>query len=132
MYNSVYEFIPYFESKPTVGTWEGLEDLAAGVLTFPVVNYHPDFSRFVEACMASGIMDVDYVTILSERNCQHLPCDEALEFIKQADMLLCRAVLTKCLRQERFNTGSWLRNTDSGIFLALLKRLKELDTNEEV
>lgn len=126
MYEVLYQYISYFEKQPDVGYWKKSEGNDNGCIVIPTMIYYPEFSEFVKACVGTDVMNVDYISVLDENNCLHLSRDEALERIRSADLTVCRAILTKCLREERFNEGSWEINAKNGIFLSLLKRLKEL------
>ena len=88
---------------------------------YPV--YTDEFYAFIDAVHASGIMMRDYIAQLNGR----FPEQKwGIEDIKGADMCTLRAMLTKCVRSERFGDGRWAWYTKGGYFLAILQRVGEL------
>lgn len=132
MYKTVCQFIPYSETKPTVGVQESYDDLGTNCLILPAVNYCSDFLLFVYACSASGVTDIDYLSVMLEYNWHNFSCKEAKQLIQSAIALLFRAILTKCLRQERFNMESQIQSADNVISFSQIKRFEELNTDTEV
>ena len=65
----------------------------------------------------------DYVGYLEEK----FPRKQwAINDIEAADLTTLRAMLTKCVRVERFYEGSWGKFAKDKVFLAILRRLEKL------
>ena len=88
---------------------------------YPV--YEDELNTFIEDVYHSGILMRDYVGYLEEK----FPGKQwTTDDIETANLTMLRAMLTKCVRVERFYEGSWGKFARDGYFLAILRRLEKL------
>jgi Family of unknown function (DUF6508) len=111
--DELLRFLPLFEQpgRPFVERWEG---------QFPV--YCSDVQEFFRLAARGCWHDYEYVRSEAARILE----DESL--IGVATLGQIRAVLTYCVRGERFCDGSWESALQSGRIVLLLRRLKVLRT----
>lgn len=120
-------FIPYFEnlSPDTAVKWDGggKRDDGTIYLSYPV--YDSKFMKFIDSFYHSSIVDYDYKNTLEK----HYGDGEGInmhEIVKTADINQLKAILTECVRVERFCDGAWANYIKSDLFLDILRRLKNL------
>lgn len=127
-FEKIYGYISYFESLDVENAcqWQQGERLKDGSYTFGYPVYEDKFLQFIDDISRSNLMDISYGETLQKYG---LEMNHGLaEQIETADLPLAKAILTCYVRQERFCDGLWETAVNSGIFLALLKRLKSLLT----
>ena len=117
-------FISYFENidPDKACQWKGGEKREDGVITMPYPIYEKEFMEFVETFYKSEISLHDYQNELNQR----VPDWQTVNMnaiVETADFELIRAILTKCIRVERFCDGAWDSSIRSGLFLDILRRL---------
>ena len=120
-------FIPYFENVDLdkVCQWGGGEKDEEGVIQMPYPKYDDEFNQFIETFDETKLQCFDYTNQLEQR----VPDWQSInicEVIRTADFNLVRTILTKAIRAERFCDGAWANSIESGLFLEILRRLKEL------
>ncbi|WP_026690261.1 DUF6508 domain-containing protein [Alteribacter aurantiacus] len=82
-----------------------------------------DLSAFLEDAYESGCMIHHYNELITK--------EITIENIKTAEEMEARAMLTYCIRSDRFVEGSACEYAENGTFLALLVRLKEHEGDGE-
>ena len=124
-------YIPYFETvnPDDVCKWGGGEKREDGVLTMPYAIYSDKLKAFIKDVYDSGVMVKEYSNEL-KRLIPDWQTVDIQEVVKTADLYMLRVILTKCIRVDRFNEGSLGRSVQSGLVLAILKRMQELKISE--
>ena len=79
-------------------------------------DYHPDVRTFFQQ-MSSFWNDYDYVQKMEALN---------LDDLATFDLAQIKTVLTKVTRGERFHDGLWQQVIQSGLFVAIQERLRQL------
>jgi hypothetical protein len=100
--------------------WHGTEKTAEGHWTFSWPEYHPVVSALFQAASKPCWTDFEYQ---SRDPAQKLQQDD---FIENASLAEIRALLTFCVRGERFCDGHWGAMIESGYLLRILKRIEVL------
>ncbi len=113
-YNRIFSYLDYLAAEDSkVGS------VMQGNLNKAQVLYSCDFVSFIGEVYKTDLPDPEYLE-------SHLPADSKPEdYIEKADLRLLRAILTYCLRQERFCEGYWLEAFREGYFLRILSSVKE-------
>ena len=123
-------FIPYFENidPDKMCKWTDMKKNEDGVMTLPYPVYSEEFMTFIDAFYKSGLSVSNYQDELNRRipDWQTKDIHKAIE---TADIELVIIVLTKLVRVERFSDGAWDNAIRSGLFLAILRRVKSLTIN---
>jgi|GEM_PF-467081 len=124
---SLCSFIPCFEhmSPDEACQWVEMKKNKNGVITLPYPVYSDDFLKFISAFYQSGLLAGNYQDELNQR----IPDWETIDIktvIETADFEMTIIVLTKLVRVERFSDGAWDHAIRSGLFLAILRRLKHI------
>jgi len=81
--------------------------------------------QFVEEFQKSCLVDYTYMQTIEQRT-PDFPEVDIHEAIETADLELMKAIMTRFVRAERFCDGAWDGAIRGGIFLAGLRRLREL------
>lgn len=121
----LYTYMGYFESNPAY-QWSGGKQ-KDGTITMPYPNYDKTLIEFTELPYDLGFMDYNYHDTLASYGCT--VDDELIEVIATANTELILAVLTAYIRGERFCDGLWVSCVQNGVFVAILRRLKELEAS---
>ena len=93
------------------------------VLILETPEYPETFEAFVQAFYNSALPVADYPAYLSGKIPEGT---ELAAAIADMDLDTLKALLTKYIRQERFDPGSWAISIQSKIFLQILTRLQHL------
>jgi len=120
-YDQLLEYISYFEQE---GNEYGKCIFTHN--TMPYYDYDSKLTSFIRCISESDLMRVDYLSCIDISNNVHIT-----EGIEKADFELLKAMFTYFNRQERFQEGLWASAAKRGIFLRLLKRLKQLLVNDK-
>jgi hypothetical protein len=115
-YEQILEYIGYFEAKSNE---YGKEIFTPNTMAYWV--YDNKLESFMRCISVSDLIRVDYLSIIDMPNSVQIT-----EEIETADFGLLKALFTYYNRQERFQEGLWAVAAESGIFLRLLNRLKEI------
>jgi hypothetical protein len=109
----------YMDGFSPVKKWNGgrQED---GTFTMPYPDYDPLVEEFYRTISAGGWLDHDYH---SEQAYQMIRDENA---IKTASLPQIKAMLTFCVRGERFSDGHWAEMIEKGYIRRLLERLDEI------
>jgi hypothetical protein len=119
--NELLEFLPILNnnvSGPTA-TWGGGEVDDEGVFTLPFPIYEPWVSEFFTVAAKPCWSEPNYEYTFT-RLCEHR------ELIREASLSEIRAVLTGCVRGERFCTGHWQNVIEDGTVREVLDRLEQI------
>jgi len=121
-------FITYFENidPDKACRWVDMKKSEDGVITLPYPVYSDDFMKFIDAFYESGLSVSNYQDELSRR----VPDWQTIDIqkvIETAEFELVRIILTKLIRVERFHDGAWDNAIKSGLFLAILRKLKYME-----
>ena len=123
-FQSLLKYINYFESASNQEISNPSQKnpfIKEFVSHYPV--YEDELNTFIEDVYHSEILMRNYVSHLEEK----FPVKQwAINDIDAADLTTLRAMLTKCIRIERFYDGSWGTYAKDGYFLAILRRLEKL------
>jgi hypothetical protein len=86
--------------------------------------YEDRLMQFIDDFIKSGLVDYNYPQTIEQR----IPnaYQDMWKFIETADFELIKAILTRCIRAERFCDGAWADCVYNGVFLAILRRLEIL------
>lgn len=114
-------FLPAFEEQGRkFAVWEGGKKDERGVMTMPYPVYAEEVNRFFALASQRHWIDYDYLA----KSPHEILADP--ERLSVADITQMKAVLTFCLRGERFCDGHWESLLVSGTLAAVLRRLKDL------
>ena len=105
--------------KPVV-QWKGGEKLPDGSTHVPWPEYNSAVMEFFEKAAQPAWADYDYLAKVEGS------MTKAQDTIKTASLSELRAVLTYCVRGERFGDGHWAAMVESGMIRSILERLQEL------
>ena len=123
-FQSLLKYIDYFESASNQKISNKSQKnpfIKEFVSHYPV--YDDELNTFIEDVYHSEILMRDYIGHLAEK----FPGKQwTFDDIEAADLTTLRAMLTKCVRAERFYDGSWGKFAKDGYFLAILRRLEKL------
>ncbi len=118
------EYIAFFEQTPIEELYEG-EGIARRGDTLSGVGYayHPKVYDFAEQFQNSRLVERDYIGVLkaSGKN-----AEEWMEEIESMDLPTLKALLTYCIRGERFCDGFWISLLREKTFARILKRIREV------
>lgn len=124
MIKKLFKFIAYFEDEHAeFYKWVSNKD-SDFPMRYPV--YDEKLLDFVQTVSESGILRTDYLSFLNEKvgSLEH-----PLEVIKETnDPEILIAMLTYFIRQERFYEGLWAKAVDERIFLQILLKLRDLES----
>ena len=120
-------FLPllYKDGFSPVKKWHGGDKDQNGVITMPWPEYQSVVKEFFRVASSECWTDYDY---LSASAGQTLDDEDA---VKTADLDQIKAMLTFCVRGERFCTGHWNAVIENGYIRLVLERLAELESNRE-
>lgn len=121
--DAILAYLPIFDApgfEPIV-RWNGGRDEATKVITLPWPTYEPSVQAFFHALSEDYWRDDNYnegqATSRMIRDPERIGC-ASLEEI--------RAMLTFCVRGERFCDGLWGKMIKQGVIRRILARLREL------
>lgn len=115
-------YLPLLED-PKFRIYENEPDRMPGetnVIRIDGPSYSPPVSEFLRAAAAPAWNNTDY----QRKNAGEMLVDP--RNVAVASLQDIRALLTFCVRAERFCEGSWGERIESGSILSILRRLKEL------
>ena len=114
-------FLPrlYAEGFSPVVQWEGGEKLEDGSITLPYPKYDPFVEEFFRH-VSSKWLDYEY----DPGQAYQMLKDE--NRVKAASLAEIKAMLTFCVRGERFSDGHWAAMIEQGYIRRLLERLNEI------
>lgn len=120
--DELLEFLPAFEDprRSFVVRWAGGEATEDGAVTMPHPVYTREVTDFFGLASQECWLDPEYLAVDPAR----MLADDAA--IRAATMEQVRAMLTYCVRAERFGDGNWEAFLRSGRIAALLRRLEAL------
>jgi len=120
-------YISYFENvtSEVACQWVDSEKNDDGAVQFRYPMYEKAFDDFVHAFYESDLAVPNYSEALERRFPDWQTADWKVA-IQSADFELVMAMLTKCIRVERFCEGAWDSYIRKGLFLDLLLRLEAL------
>ncbi len=115
-------FLPrlYAPGFKPVDQWKGGEKLPDGSTHVPWPEYNAAVREFFEKAEQPAWADYDYLAKVEDSMI------EATDTIKMASLSEIRAMLTYCVRGERFSDGHWEAMVESGVIRSILERLQEL------
>ena len=126
-YEVLFPFIDYFEQCPKQEWSEGSHK--DGVFTMPFCNFSKEVHQFLKVFYESDVADKNYIGTLELYGVDNL--DDLTEAIPFANAELLLAMLTLCIRRDRFCDGFLDSVIQKGIVASILKRLRELHESEE-
>lgn len=121
-------YLPWLEEKSgnvKVATNYVGDGIAESTISFPV--YDGNLLRFIKEAENTQFMDRNYVYVIS-RNRLKSPQDE-VEFVKTQTMLQLDnigGILSKYVLGGRVKARLWSEAVDKGVFLEVVRKLKEL------
>ncbi len=120
-------YIPWFEKKAGEKVSRMYDDnnLSGSSLTFPV--YETMLLNFVNDASKSSLMDSNYVYAYSSYRIRTV--EDEKKAIEQADLKTCEvliSILSKYVLGGMTKGALWTTAVEEGIFLAILKRFKNL------
>ena len=110
----------YAEGFTPVKKWAGLSDNRDEPISLPRPEYDPLVEEFFQLAMQECWTDYDYDLKTAEKNLN----DE--NAAKAADLDQIKAMLTYCVRGERFSDGHWGSMIEGGQIRRVLERLEQL------
>ena len=110
----------YAREFTPVKRWDGLSESQDRTLSLPRPEYDPLVEEFFKLAMQECWTDYDYDIATAEKNLS----DE--NAIKAADLDQIKAMLTYCVRGERFSDGHWGALIEGGQVRRVLERLEQL------
>jgi len=125
--NHLYSYIDYFENLQPGEGYTVIEDKdnQKGVISLPIYKYDPIVSKFEQEVYESGLMDHDYHASLEKAGFFGIKDQD--DWISKATQPGIWALITFCLRGERFCDGFLAKQLQNKTFAKLLRRLKEID-----
>ena len=119
-------FLPrlYAPGFNPVVQWRGGEQ-PDGSNHVPWPEYDSTVSEFFEKAAEPPWTDYNYVPAVEGEKLEG-PMTDAQATIKTASLSEIRAMLTYCVRGERFGDGHWIVMIESGVIRSILERLQEL------
>jgi hypothetical protein len=119
--DALLEFLPRFERPGrTFASWGAVERNRDGSISLPSPVYDEDVEEFFRRVGAGGWLDSNYQPAEAAR----MLADE--EQVGRASLEQIKAMLTYCVRGERFGDGHWESLLKNGRIAALLRRLEAL------
>ena len=122
-------YIPYFESIDPDKACKWITP-AGTVAMAGNYRYEDKILKFEEDFYNSDLVDYAYMETIEKRIPDAYTTD-ICKIIETADLEVMKAILTKCMRQERFCDGVWVGYIKDGIFLSILQRLDALLLTEK-
>jgi hypothetical protein len=115
-------FLPrlYAKGFTPVQKWGGASEHQDGSLSLPWPEYDPLVIEFFQIASQECWTDYDYDIAITEKNLN----DESA--VKRADLDLIKAMLTYCVRGEKFCDGHWGAMVEEGQIRRVLERLDQL------
>ena len=119
-------FLPrlYAEGFSPIVSWGGGEKQKDGSISVPYPNYHSLVEEFFRLVASGGWLDYEY----DPEQAYQMLKDENL--IKTASLSQIKAMLTFCVRGERFSDGHWGQMIEKGYIRRLLERLNEIKSEQ--
>jgi hypothetical protein len=120
--DELLRFLPLFENpdRAYVKGWGGGDTTSDGTITVPYPVYCDDVLEFYTLAGQTHWSDFEY----DPREAWAMLNDD--EVIAKASLEEIRAMLTYCVRGERFADGHWAHMLESGRIVAILRRLAAL------
>ncbi len=109
----------YAEDFSPVKKWNGGKQ-ADGTFTMPYPDYDPLVEEFYRTISTGGWLDTGYNPDQAYQMIQNE------DLIKNASLPQVRAMLTFCVRGERFSDGHWAEMIEKGYIRRLLERLDKI------
>ena len=115
-------FLPrlYAPGFKPVDQWKGGEKLPDGSTHVPWPEYNSAVREFFEKAAQPAWADYNYLAKVEGSMAG------AQDTIKTASLSELRAMLTYCVRGERFSGGHWAALVESEVIRSILERLQEL------
>ena len=115
-------FLPklYAKEFTPVQKWAGTSENRDGALSLPWPEYDPLVKEFFQLASQDCWTDYDYDIATAEKNLN----DENV--VKTADLDQIKAMLTYCVRGEKFCDGHWGAMVEGGQIRRVLERLDQL------
>jgi len=108
------KYIPFFENIDPEVAYKWLDN-----------DYDETVWQFEQDFYNSCLQDYSYSKTIEDRIPDVYNTD-ICKVIESADIELLKALLTKCIRNERFCDRAWVGYIIDGVFLAILRRLEAL------
>src|SRR6201989_3679310 len=119
--DALLEFLPRFEQPGRVfASWSETWKNADGSISLPFPEYGEDVQDFFRLVAQHGWLDYGY----KPEEAARMLADG--ELVGRADVEQLKAMLTYCLRGERFCEGFWETLLHGGQIAALLRRLRAI------
>ena len=120
-------YLPWLEKKSgsSVSSLYKGENLSTSTISFPV--YDSTLLSFVDEASKTGLMDENYLYVYSGYSIRNSEDEKKLiseATITEADTLA--AILSKYVLEGRTKGLVWTKGVEEGIFLLLLKKMKNL------
>ncbi len=109
----------YAEGFSPATQWNGGKQ-ADGTFIMPYPDYDPLVEEFYRTISTGGWLDTGYNPDQAYQMIQNE------DLIKNASLPQVRAMLTFCVRGERFSDGHWAEMIEKGYIRRLLERLNEI------
>ena len=119
---SLTAFLPilYTEGFSPIERWDGGEKLDDHTITLPYPKYNPLVDDFFRQAGSDPWLDYRY----DPEEAYQMLCDR--NGVKTATLEQIKAMLTFCVRGERFSDGHWGEMIERGFIRRLLERLNEI------
>lgn len=123
---AICAYIPYLEQSTadSVCRWVSSKKTQDGSITMPYPVYEDRLMQFAECFSQSSFVDFNYRNTCKIKGAASPSSFQS--WAETADLELIQAMLTYCIRNERFCDGAWAAAVGDGTFLALLRRLRDL------
>ena len=118
------EYIAFFEQTPLNELYKGDGVERKGdAISVVGYGYHLRVYAFEKSCYNLDLMESDYLGLLKESG-----GDEKtwMREIESMDLPTLKALLTYCIRGERFCDGFWIGFLEEKTFARILRRMREL------
>jgi len=125
----LFSYISYFENLKTGEGYSVTKTSEKDGVVYYLPNYQFDkkVKEFEQTVYDLDFIDHDYQATLEKAG--FYACQDRNQWVLKSDCTALKAVLTYCLRGERFCTGFLASILDSKLLVSILKRLKELETS---
>jgi hypothetical protein len=120
------KYLPYLEelTAERVCHWMTETDENGVEQTYP--TYEDTFIEFVDHAYNEGLLEIEYIKIISEKAEPGLEIEALIYGVDSADYEFTMALLTFLVVQENYNPGVWATAVSQNLFTPIIRHVADL------
>ena len=120
------KYLPYLEELTAERVCHWITETDDNGVETPYPTYEDTFLEFIDHAFNEGLLELNYIQIISEKAEPGLEIEALIYGIDSADYELTMALLTFLIVQENMNPGVWSTAVAQNLFAPIVSHIADM------